>query len=193
MRWMPDAARALFEAELDRTNKEGQKLIFRPDLWRCRRIPQSEARNTGSSISMRCIAQLGRPGQVTRNVIAKVLESLKDRLEKAQSTNFMPKLSYSSITFTSTDNAFASPWGQAYSLLSDAGCLPTQGPDRQLLLSRAEDFQESASEAMNVADDALLRDSGTLELEDRCKTELDILSRDREVPDRIEDYAANSC
>jgi hypothetical protein len=35
---------------------------------------------------------------------------------------------------------------------------------------------------MNVADDVLLRDSGTLKLKDRCKTELDLLSKIEKAP-----------
>src|SRR5881296_1287289 len=64
-------------------------------------------------------AQLGRPGKFTADVITHLEESLKERLVKAQSANFMPKLSYSTVSFAGTDNALASPWGQAYSLLSD--------------------------------------------------------------------------
>ena len=103
-------------------------------------------------------------------------------MEKAQSTNFMPKLSYSSITFTSTDNAFASPWGQAYSLLSDVAAFPRKALTDSFFFRGLKTPKKVLLEAMNVADDALLRASGALELEDRCKLDLDILSKIEKAP-----------
>ena len=181
MRWIPAAARALFEAELGRINKEGQKLIS--DLI-CGNVDAFlETKREALVADLNAMySQLGRPGQVTPDVVAKVLQSMKERLEKAQSTNFMPKLSYSSISFTSTDNAFASPWGQAYSLLSDVAVFPRKAQSDSFFFRGLKTSKKVLLNAMNVADDALLRDSGTLELEDRCKTELDILSRIEKAP-----------
>jgi hypothetical protein len=69
-------------------------------------------------------AELGRSGQVTDSVITQVVENLKDRLRKVQSANFMPKLSYSVVSFSRTDNAMVSPWRQAFSLLADVTAFP---------------------------------------------------------------------
>ena len=181
MRWMPDAARPLFEAELSRTNEEGQKLISGLTCGNVDAFLKAKHDTLVADLNA-MYSQLGRPGQVTPDVIAKVLESLKDRLEKAQSTNFMPKLSYSSVTFTSTDNAFASPWGQAYSLLSDVAAFPRKAQSDSFFFRGLKTSKRVLLNAMNVVDDALLRDSGTLELEDRCKAELDILSRIEKAP-----------
>lgn len=181
MRWMPDAARPLFEAELSRTNEEGQKLISGLTCGNVGSFLKAKHDTLVADLNA-MYSQLGRPGQVTPDVVAKVFESLKDRLEKAQSTNFMPKLSYSSITFTSTDNAFASPWGQAYSLLSDAAAFPRKALTDSFFFRGLKTPKKVLLEAMNVADDALLRDSGTLELEDRCRAELDLLSRIEKAP-----------
>ena len=181
MRWMPDAARPLFEAELSRTNEAGQKLISGLTCGNVDAFLKAKHDTLVADLNA-MYSQLGRPGQVTPDVTAKVLESLKDRLEKAQSTNFMPKLSYSSVTFTATDNAFASPWGQAYSLLSDVAAFSRKAQSDSFFFRGLKTPKKVLLEAMNVADDALLRDSGTLELEDRCKTELDILSKIEKSP-----------
>ena len=57
-------------------------------------------------------AELGRSGKVTDSVVNEVVKDLKDRLRKVRSVRFMPKLSYSVVSFSRTDNAIVSPWGQ---------------------------------------------------------------------------------
>lgn len=181
MRWMPAAARELFEAELKRINEEGQKLIT--DLLNGDVDAFLKTKHEGLVADLNGMySQLGRPGQVTPNVIAKVVQSLRDRLTKAQTASFMPKLSYSSISFTCTDNAFASPWGQAYSLLSDVAAFPRKAFTDSFFFRGLKTPKKDLINAMNVADDVLLRDSGTFELEDRCKAELNLLSRIKEAP-----------
>ena len=181
MRWMPVKARGVFEAELKRINEEGQKLIS--DLL-CGGVDAFlKAKHEALVADLNGMhSQLGRQGQVTPDIINKVVKSLEDRLGKAQTANFMPKLSYSSISFSSTDNAFASPWGQAYSLLSDVATFPRKALTDSFFFRGLKTPKKTLLEAMNVADDVILRDPGTFELEDRCKRELDLLSRIEEAP-----------
>lgn len=127
-------------------------------------------------------SELGRPGHVTPEVVAKVTESLKVRLQKAQSTHFIPKLTYSSITFSSTDNDFASPWGQAYSLLSDVALFPRKAHTDSFFFRGLKTPKKVLLESMNVANDTLLRESGGFEIEGRCATELDLLSKIEKAP-----------
>jgi len=92
------------------------------------------------------------------------------------------KLSYSSINFSSTENTFASPWGQAFSLLSDiAACQRKAHTDgfffSVLKTTTKQDFLKS----MNVADDALVREPVTWETEDRCKTDLGLIGKIEEA------------
>jgi hypothetical protein len=178
MRWMPTAARALFEAELERTNKEGQKLIS--DLI-CGNVDGFlEAKREALIADLNAMySQLGRPGHVTPDIIAKVMESLKGRLQKAQSANFTAKLSYSSISFTSTENAFASPWGQAYALLSDVAAFPRKAHTDSFFFRGVKTPKKVFIEAMNVADDALVRNSRTLVAVEKV-TELVLVSAGQE-------------
>jgi hypothetical protein len=125
VRWMPSAARALFESELERVNKEGQTLIS--DLLKGDVDAFIAANRDALIVDINAMyAELGRPGKVTRDVITQVEKSLKERLGKARSANLMPKLSYSAVRFLRTDNAAASPWGQAFSLLADVTAFPRE-------------------------------------------------------------------
>src|SRR6202007_1343508 len=82
MRWMPNAARKLFEAELARANEEGLRLIadlLKGDVDSF----LLERREKLVSDLNGIYSQLGRPGHVTLDVVGKVVDSLKVRLTKA--------------------------------------------------------------------------------------------------------------
>ena len=181
MRWMPDAARQLFEAELNRANDEGLKLVKDllnddVDAFLTRQREKLVADLNG------IYSQLGRSGHVTPDAIDKVVASLKVRLTKAQSSNFMPKVSYSPISLSSAENAFASPWGQAFSLLSDIAAYPRRALTERFFFNGLKTPKKELLKAMNVADDALLRESITWETEDRCKAEIGLLSMIESAP-----------
>ena len=181
MRWMPYAARELFEAELKRINEEGQKLIS--DLLRGDVDEFLKAKHEALVADLNAMwSELGRPDRVPPDIIAKVVASLKGRLEKAQAANFMPKLSYSSISFTSTDNAFSSLWGQAYTLLSGVAAFPREARTDSFFFRGLKTPRKALISAMNVADDVLLRESETFEQEDTCEIELDLLAKIKEAP-----------
>lgn len=181
MRWMPTAARNLFESELKRINEEGQKLIS--DLLKGDVDAFVNAKHETLVADINGMyRQLGRPGQVTADVIARVEGDLKSRLRKAQSANFMPTLSYSSLNFSSTDTAFSSPWGQAYSLLSDIAAFPRKALSDSFFFRGLKVSKRNFIEAMDVADDVLCHELGSVDVEDRCKAELNLLSRIEKAP-----------
>jgi hypothetical protein len=68
----------------------------------------------------------------------------------------MPKLSYSVVSFSRTDNAIVSPWGQAFSLLADVAAFPRKALTGSFFLRGLKVPEDDLIEAMNVADDALL-------------------------------------
>jgi hypothetical protein len=181
MRWMPSAAQKLFESELKRANDEGQKLVT--DLLNGDVDTFLAGKREKLTVDLNGIySQLGRAGHVTPDVVEKVVASLKIRLTKALSSSFMPKLAYSSITFSSTESAFASPWGQAYSLLSDIAAFPRKAHTDSFFFRGLKTSKADLLAAMDVADDGILRESGTFELEDRCKQELYLLSAIENAP-----------
>lgn len=177
MRWMPHAARRLFEAELDRVNSEGQKIIA--DLFKGDVNAFVEAKKSALVTDINAMYQQdGRTGQVGENVIGRVVKSLLERLSKAQVANLMPKLTYAHIAFSVTDNAWASPWGQAYSLLSDVAMFPRKALTDSFFFRGLKVRDDDLIQAMNVADDHILRgDAPTRGIKDRCRAELDILAR----------------
>jgi hypothetical protein len=176
MRWMPDTARQLFEAELKRVNEEGQKLIA--DLLKGDVAAFIEAKRPAlvEDINAMCV-ELGTARQVTEKVIERVVASLKQRLDKAHTANFLPKLSYSLISFSRTDSALASPWGQAFSLLADIVTFPRKALTDRFFFSGLKVEEDDLIEAMNVADDALCRDLRARGIKSRCKEELELLSK----------------
>jgi hypothetical protein len=104
----------------------------------------------------------------------------------------MQKLSYSTVIFAGTDNAFASPWGQAYSLLSDVAKFPRKALTDIYFFRGLKVSKKDLIKAMNVADDALCRDLGTFD-EDRCNRELDLLDRIENAPIESKDRCEFVC
>jgi hypothetical protein len=175
MRWMPNLARKLFEAELARANEEGLKLIsdlLKGDLDAFLRGKREKLVFDLNEIYLR----LGKPGHLTPEIIDKVIESLRVRLTKAQQSDFMPKITYSSISFSSTEGPFSSPWAQAYSLLSDIAAFPRKANTDSFFFRGVKTSRQELLSAMDVLSDAILCDSKTFEVEDRSKLELALLA-----------------
>jgi hypothetical protein len=192
MRWMPETARLLFEAELKRINEEGQKIIS--VLLEGGVEKFIDARRPALIKDINAMyAELGRSGQVTDDVIIRVIENLKERLGKAQSANFMPKLSFSVVSFARTDNSMASPWGQAFSMLADIAAFPRKALTDSFFFRGLNVHEDDLIEAMNVADDALCRDLRNRGIRDRCKGELDLLSRIEKAPIESRDRCELAC
>lgn len=176
IRWMPSKAQALFESELERVNSEGQRLIT--DLLKgdargfvAARKPELLG-NIGAMLR-----ELGQERSLTEDAIGKIVQTLEERLKKAQSARFMPKLSYSGVAFHVADNEWASPWGQAYSLLADVAEFPRKALTDPFFFRGLRVSEEDLIEAMNVLDDAILRERTLKGIKDRCKRELELLDR----------------
>jgi hypothetical protein len=181
IRWMPITARKLLESEVNRVNEEGQKLIS--DLLGGDSDAFIDAKRDALVADINGMhAELGRSGKVTDRVINEVVDGLKDRLRKVQSVSFMPKLSYSVVSFSRTNNAMVSPWGQAFSLLADVAAFPRKVLTDRFFLSGLKVAEDDLIEAMNVADDALLRNLRARGIKDRCKVELNLLTRIEKAP-----------
>jgi hypothetical protein len=127
-------------------------------------------------------AELGRSGKVTDSVVNEVVKDIKDRLRKVQSVRFMPKLSYSVVSFSRTDNTMVSPWGQAFSLLADVAAFPRKALTDSFFLRGLKVPEDDLIEAMNVADDVLLHNLRARGIKDRCKAELNLLMRIEKAP-----------
>jgi hypothetical protein len=180
MRWMPSEARGLFVSELTRLNEEGQKLIG--DLLTGDVTEFINVKRAALVADINAMyTALGKPGQVSEHAMDAIVDSLTKRLEKAKTANFMPKLSFSVISFVSLDSDVASPWGQAFSLLADIAAFPRKALTDTFFFRGLEIAEDDLIEAMNVADDALCRNLRARGIKQRCKQELDLLTRIEEA------------
>lgn len=174
MRWMPNSARPSFEAELKRINEEGQALVS--DLLKgdAANYVKNKQESLTSDINA-MYRELNAEGRVSEDIIKKVMKELEDRLTKAQSANFMPMLTYSNITFNSKTSTFASPWGQAYSFLSDVVEFPRKAMTDPFFLRGMHVPEDELIDVMNVANDVIVRDRETRKIKARCEAELEII------------------
>jgi hypothetical protein len=174
MRWLPDAARKFFESEVARLNDEGQAFI--KALLSGGVEAFINAKRTALEADINAMhASLGRSGPVPKSTIDRVVEDIKKRLKKAESTSFLPTMTYSKISFARTDSELVSPWGQAYSLLAAVAEFPRKALTDGFFFRGLKVNEDELINAMNVADDALLRGSQARGLKARCKTELELL------------------
>lgn len=178
MRWLPYTAKELFENEIARINEDGQKLInsfLKGD-------PSSFVQNKKEMLKNNInnmYRELGKKGEVADNVINKVIDDLTKRISKAQSANLLPKLTYSNIAFNTATNTWATPWGQAFSLLSGIAAFPRKALSDPFFFCGLRVAEEELIDVMNVADDVLIRDmakSGSTMIKERCKSELAFLT-----------------
>ncbi len=176
MRWMPLAARPLFEGEMARINKEGQNLIanlLQGDVDKFVNIRRDALAADVNAM----YKELGQSGDVTKDIIERVSGNIKDRLRKAQAAKLFPQISYSSLVFSQACNDWASPWGQAYCLLADIAIFPRKLLTDPYFYSGIRTPEDDLMNAMNVADDNLFQHSGANGLRHRCQEELNLLSR----------------
>jgi hypothetical protein len=176
MRWMPTGARELLEAELKRINEDGQKVIGDILKGDVEKFIESKKDKLIADINA-MHETLGRPGKVTEDVIEKVVASLKTRLTKAQTANFMPTLSYSVLGFAATENESASPWGQAFSLLADVADFPRKALTDGFFFRGLKVPEDDLIDAMNIADDPICNERNVRNIKERCRDELAVLSR----------------
>jgi hypothetical protein len=176
MRWMPSEARGLFEAELKRMNEEGQKLIGDLLQGDVEEFIKGKKDKLVDDINAMHEA-LGRPGKVTDDAVETVMASLKARLSKAQTANFMPPLSYSTLGFAVTENESASPWGQAFSFIADVAAFPRRALADSYFFRGLKVPEDDLIDAMNIADDPICRGRNARNIKERCREELAVLQR----------------
>lgn len=175
VRWMPSAARKLFDAEVSRLNDEGKKIIS--DLLKGDVESFLKANRDQLKKDINAMYQaLGGSGEVPEDVIDRVVKSLKERLIKAQKGHFMPSLSYSFVSLSPTENDLVSPWGQGHALLSDIASFPRKALTDGFFFRGLKVEEENLMDVMNVAEDTLFNDLNKKGIKTRCKAEIELLS-----------------
>lgn len=179
MRWIPYKAKELFENEIERINEDGQKLIKSLLKGDSNSFVQERKPFLIKSIND-MYREVGKKGKVADEVIEKVVNSLTARITKSQSANFMPKLTYSNVVFSNTTNTWVTPWGQAFALLSDIAAFHRKALSDPFFYRGLRVSEDELIDAMNVADDAVVRDMAKCwpnELKERCKLEISFLKQ----------------
>jgi len=175
MAWMPSAAIELFNREVSAANAVGHELIAKLLNGDVDSFIEGKRQALVQDIN-RAFKELGKQGQAPDHAVKTILDSLRERLRKAQTANFMPTLSYSSITFLRSCDEFSNPWGQAYSLISDIATFPRQAAVDPFFFRGINTDETSLLESMNVADDAILREPQR-DHKQRCKGGLEFIKR----------------
>jgi len=176
MRWIPVNAQELFESEIKRLNEKGEQIIS--DLLKGDVKSFIEGKREKLKDNINAIySAFGRSDKVTEEVIDQVVKSFEDRLTKAQTANFVPTLSYSNLSFSPTENDRVSPWGQAYSLLSNIASFPREALTNSFFFRGLKVEENDLLQSMNVAEDALFRNPYDKGIKTRCKADLALLSR----------------
>ncbi len=179
IRWIPYSAKDLFETELKRINEEGQGLISKLLKGNVADFLEEKKEKLIKDINDLYIDN-GNLGTVPAKVVEEVVNSLKKRLTKAQTSNFIPMLSYTTISFNTTNNDYSSPWGQAFAMLKDIAVYPRKALTDPFFFRGINILQGDLINAMNVEDDAILKNQSIF-IKDRCNNELALIKEITEL------------
>ncbi len=187
IRWMPESATALFQAEVARLELEGHAVIDQLIPGDIQQLLATK-RNSLSADATTLYQKLGGQGVPPEVAIHEIMGVLHARLTKATSVNVIPTVSRVGLRFDPREQAGLSPWGQALSLLLDIA--------RFARKSRADAFYfyrglridgDEYLRCMDVAEDAVYK----LDLSaEECRSQLQALgvveAADLEAKDKCE-------
>jgi hypothetical protein len=178
MRWIPEAAIPVLEAEVARINAQGHELVSSLLSGNVDAFLDGKMESLTSDMNA-MYKDLGGKGTLSSGVIEQARQNLKERLQKAQGAKFVPWLSHSRVAIAIEDSDWSSMWPQACTLLYNIACYPRRMmSDSRFISGLGPDIDlEALLKAMDVADDAIQRDVMPFGLIPRCKSELDLLKR----------------
>jgi hypothetical protein len=184
VRWMPRTARPIFELEAARVESEGRSLVDALvkdgiDKYLSQRRPsvQADIEQMLKATNSRTIF-----GTTVERQVDQVMQTLKDRLEKATKGRFLPTLAYSPVEFLAMEDAGASPWGQALTFLLGIARYPRRAMTDRFFWQGLKVDDEDLLTAMDVAGDAARADRNARGFRQRCENELKILERIEQAP-----------
>ncbi|BAF59819.1 hypothetical protein PTH_1638 [Pelotomaculum thermopropionicum SI] len=174
-RWMPEKVRPLFEKELARINNEGRELLNKALPGGVDNFLKSRREQVINDANL--MYQEFHPGEVlSEEVITKILDDLKERLNKAFAGKFIPEVNYNRIGFHfQRDSDWVSNWGQPLLLLQKTAEFPRKSLTDSYFLQGLRLDQRELLEAMDVCDDIIVKESRKSNVSDRAKNELKLL------------------
>jgi hypothetical protein len=169
MRWMPNLARELFEAELTRVNQEGRDLVLKavgPDAGV---FVDMQAQRVERDLNR--MYQDFYPGQqLSKETVGRVLSDLTERLTRALGEHLLPKVTYSPVQFAAGGRSkWESPWGQALVLLRSIGEYPRKALTNGYFLRGLRVDRDGLLAAMDVCQDHTRKSSNLTMAEEELK------------------------
>lgn len=160
-RWMPHSARELFERALDAANTEaveGVHKLIQGDIK-----DFLEKRQEVVVRDLEVLYQEYHPGKsLPAEVIAKVLEELKERIESLRRDRVLPQVTYASVGFEpASGEGWRSAWGQALRLLHSIAEYPRKAITDRFFFRGFPEIRIDLNEllqAMDVCNDVMVQE-----------------------------------
>jgi hypothetical protein len=177
VRWMPLAARPLFEAELERANGRGRtrlEKVVGSDVDAFVKGRRDQVRQAASEFYREL-----HPGQdAPESIVDEILRQGTERLNAAVSGSFLPRVTPARIRFdVGEDSTWISRWGQAATLLNEVAAFPRRILTDRFFLQGLDVDEDKLLEAMDVCGDAIVQAIGTRGVKDRARDDLEVLGR----------------
>jgi hypothetical protein len=177
VRWMPLAARPLFEAELERASERGRtrlEEVVGSDVDAFVKGRRDQVRQAASEFYREL-----HPGQdVPESIVDEILRQGTARLKAAVSGSFLPRVTPARIRFdVGEDSTWISRWGQAATLLNEVAAFPRRILTDRFFLQGLDAHENKLLEAMDVCGDSIVQAMGTRGVKDRARGELEVLGR----------------
>jgi hypothetical protein len=177
VRWMPLAARPLFEAELKRANERGKtrlEEVVGSDVDGFVRGRRDQVRQAASEF----YRELNPGRDAPESIVDEILQQGTERLKTAVSGSFLPRVTHALIRFdVGKDSTWISRWGQAATLLNEVAAFPRRALTDRFFLQGLDVDEDKLLEAMDVCRDVIVQASGSRGVKNRARDELTVLGR----------------
>lgn len=174
-RWIPTSARSLLEQEIKRVNDRGQE-HFAGMVGESPEEFVDAHRETISADANALYREFHPQGVLPESVIDKIVDELKRRIATLKGGRFVPSCSYASIRVDlQPETAYASPWGQARSLLMAIAEFPRKVFSDHYFLRGLGLDEDALLDAMDVCGDDILQHRNHRRVNVRAKAELGLL------------------
>lgn len=181
VRWIPKQAIPLFENEMTMANEETKQLLGKTvgnDVVSY--LATQRARIQADAQQMYQAYHNGE--KIPESAVDNILAELKARLEKANNSKILPKVTYSPVAFKPVHTTeWSSPWGPVFSLLKGIAVYPREAMTDKFYWRGIKTTEEDLIKAMNVADDYLVKDYGSRIAQQAAKKELELIQRVEEA------------
>lgn len=175
--WMPDKVIPIFRDEVAEKENEAKTRLIALIGEDARTYLDGKRRWIQQDLTT-CYRRLGNEGKLPDGVFTKVLEDIESRIQDALVSPIVAPVTPSSVRFEPpTGNTWEAPWAQAEKLIVALARFPRQAIDRPKTLARLRNSRCNILSAMDVENDAILKEKPTELPKSRAKYQLQVLER----------------